>query len=403
MSLAVVCARGKVALPKKTPKRDPDAIRDYKSSDQFVLRRIEKFGKLSRSAERALIEQWKSDNSDQKALRAIFRHNQRLVAKIAFQYLNRGLELCELIQEGNVGMYRALVKFKPETGNKFSTCATWWIREGIDRAVKNKGRMIRIPVNAMQTMNAIKKQMDENRDDGSLPMNRKQLAEHFKVGRDEIERHLSYLSLPISLDVPQQRYHPGNASTMCDSLSDVEEKQPEEQIERKSDYEQLRSWVDLLPRRDKLFISKMFGLADGHPRTRAQMAALYKTKEQDIHKREKQIISKLKSISDGHIINGDYSAKPKELVWSKPDPMQYNYGESIIKVELYCAGRTAKTYDVFLESGDWPADVTLINFCDGGNPFCQTHGGGLVAAGDEENHKVVTVFRKASGGELSGT
>lgn len=287
-------------------KKDNTAIKRYGHSDQFVLRRADKSPPLKPDREREVIARWKADNNDQEALHIIFMHNQRLVAKEAGKHIGRGLEFCELVQEGNIGMFRALKKFKPELNYKFSTYATWWIKEGIDRAIKNKARMIRIPVNVQQVTANIQKACSQSISNDQVTLNSSQLAERFGMSVEDAEKHKIYLSSHISLDKPLANYESINIG---DILYDKEELQPQSVIEVSSDHSKVREWVNRLNTEDAEFVYRMFGLIDSCPRTRVQMAELYQTTEQFILRREKKILEQLRQIASQAEINGVYLGK----------------------------------------------------------------------------------------------
>lgn len=299
---------------KKKAKR-AKGIKEYAHSDQFVLRKIDTYSPLSRQEERELIGRWQSNRKDTAALRLLFQRNQRLCAKEAFKNLNKGLEFCELMQEANIGMFKALCRFKLEQGTKFSTYATWWIKEGIDRAIKNKARMIRIPVNAQQKSASIQKTYGQGMlSEEQTLLNSQQLAERCNMSREDVERHRFYLSSHISLDKPLSEF---DSISMGDILFDREELQPQVLVEDSLDYQKLREWVQSLDSEESNFIHKMYGLVDNVPRTRPQMAELFETTEAEIYRREKKIIEKLRSIATRSEINGTYIEKTKK---AKPQP-----------------------------------------------------------------------------------
>lgn len=285
-------------------------FQNYLPCDRFVLRNIDKFlpNKKYKDREHELIRIFQKNKGTRSALAGelVIKHNMKLIAKIAFRFVNRGLCLCELIQEGVIGLIRAAKKFDTYRGTLFSTFAVWWIREGIDRAVKNRGRVVRISVNALQKMTSIEKERQKAAHLGK-PFDIAAVARKYKVSEQYVRDCKRHLRAHISIDAKvADREH----STVADTLSSDQSKQPEELSERNWDFEKVHTWVSMLPPKSADFIRKRYGLIDKQPRTRAEMAMLLRCSEERVNYLEQKILNRLKSLSSAGAINGSYTESP---------------------------------------------------------------------------------------------
>lgn len=212
---------------------------------------------------------------DFEARQSMIEHNLRLVVSIAKGYLGRGVPLADLIEEGNLGLMHATTKFEPERGFRFSTYATWWIRQAVERAVMNQGRVIRLPVHVVRELQQVLRARRMLENDPAFAERRNGLeGEGVRVedvaallGREvqEVADLLAMAETPRSLDAAVDRSDDDH--TLGDSLADTEAQDPtgithSHEVERLLD-----NWIDALSAREKEVLEGRFGLHDREPET----------------------------------------------------------------------------------------------------------------------------------------
>ena len=212
---------------------------------------------------------------DFEARQSMIEHNLRLVVSIAKGYLGRGVPLADLIEESNLGLMHATTKFEPERGFRFSTYATWWIRQAVERAVMNQGRVIRLPVHVVRELQQVLRARRMLENDPAFADRRNGLeGEGVRVedvaallGREvqEVADLLAMAETPRSLDAAVDRSDEDH--TLGDSLADTEAQDPtgithSHEVERLLD-----NWIDALSAREKEILEGRFGLHDREPET----------------------------------------------------------------------------------------------------------------------------------------
>lgn len=242
------------------------------------------------AAERARACHRKADGDAARA--RLIEANLRLVVSIARRYVNRGLPIDDLVQEGNIGLMRAAEKFDHRMGNRFSTYATWWIRQSVTRAIAEQSRIIRLPVHMSQLLTQIRWTSDQLTQQLQRTPTDAELAAAMNQPEERIRQVLQASSAPASLEAPVGE---DGDQTVGDRVPDDGEG-PFEHIERQSQAELLASIVEQLPERDRLVLELRYGLRDDQPRTLAEVGRVLGTTRERARQLEAQALRALRSM-----------------------------------------------------------------------------------------------------------
>ncbi len=232
----------------------------------------------------------------------LIRANARLVISVAKKYIGRGVPFLDLIQEGNIGLIRATNKFEYQRGHKFSTYATWWIRQAVSRAVADQGRTIRVPVHMGDQLNRMRRvQLQLLQELGRDP-SIEELAVGMETTPDKVENLLEISRRPVSLETP---IDDDGDSTFGDFVEDVNSPAPAEEVATHLLHEQLQQALDRLPAREAQILRLRYGLEDGRVYTLEEVGQTIGVTRERVRQLEAQALNRLRQ-SSAHIILRDY-------------------------------------------------------------------------------------------------
>ena len=246
------------------------------------------------------LREWVDDG--ELAQEHLVRANARLVISVPKKYIGRGVPFLDLIQEGNIGLIRATNKFDYRRGHKFSTYATWWIRQAVSRAVADQGRTIRVPVHMGDQLNRMRRiQLQLTQELGRDPLI-DELAVRMETTPDKIENLLEIARRPVSLETPIDE---DGDSTFGDFVEDVNSPAPAEEVATNLLHEQLRTALDRLPTREAQILRLRYGLEDGRVYTLEEVGQAIGVTRERVRQLEAQALNRLRQ-SSAHVILRDY-------------------------------------------------------------------------------------------------
>jgi len=221
--------------------------------------------------------------------------NTRLVISVAKRYTERGIPFLDLVHEGIIGLIRATKKFNPEMGNRFSTYATWWIRQAITRAIDNHGRTIRLPVHKNVEINRLSAARNRLLQDFGRKPTIEELAHTLERSQAEINEILRIGQAPISLETPQDG---DDNRVLADSLPDVDIPSPEDVTTRSLMQEQVRDVIDALPMREAQVLLLRYGFHDGKSHTLQEVGDRMGITRERVRQIENQALTKLRTTGE---------------------------------------------------------------------------------------------------------
>ena len=267
-----------------------DAFAD--DSVRLYLREIGKIPLLTPEKEADLAQ--RIVKGDKKAKDKMVESNMRLVVSIAKRYGGRGLDFLDLIQEGNTGLLRAVEKFDPEKGFKFSTYATWWVRQAITRAIADQARTIRIPVHMVETINKVLRTTRKLTSELNREPTIEEIASELHMEPDKVDYVMRIKQDIASLDASVGRDGDDEDSVLGDFVEDEERISPEDSAANQILKEQLSEIISTLTDREQKIIRLRFGIGGGRPHTLEEVGAEFDVTRERIRQIEAKALSKLR-------------------------------------------------------------------------------------------------------------
>lgn len=288
-------------------EEEQDTAEDVLDNNQYLddisddsvrlhLREIGKIPLLSSEEELELAQRVK--DGDKKAKDKMAEANMRLVVSIAKRYSGRGLDFLDLIQEGHTGLLRAVEKFDPEKGFKFSTYATWWIRQAITRAIADQARTIRIPVHMVETINKLLRTQRRMTQELNREPTLEELSKELDMEPDKIEYVMKIKQDISSLDAGVGRDGEDEDSVLGDFIEDEDTATPEESAASQLLKEQVQQVLSTLSDREQKIVRMRFGLDSGKSHTLEEVGQEFAVTRERIRQIEAKALTKLRKHKD---------------------------------------------------------------------------------------------------------
>ena len=286
---------------EKVAPRELDLSAKSASSDP-VRRYLSDIGKVKLlTAEQEVSLARRIERGDEAAKRQLVEANLRLVVSIARRHAGHGMSLLDLIQQGNLGLIRAVEKFDYHRGFKFSTYATWWIRQAITRGLADQARTIRIPVHVVDTLNKLIRVQRKLMQDTGRDPTPEEIGTEMGVSADKVREILKVTQVPVSLETS---VGDEGDSQLGDFLEDDAAPPPPVAVEGALQSEELVSVLGLLTRRERAVLELRFGLRDGKPQTLEEVGRQFGLTRERIRQIEAKTLAKLKAFREAQRLRG---------------------------------------------------------------------------------------------------
>lgn len=285
------------AVPEPAPAAEPEFLNDV---TQIYLNEIGANPLLT--PEQELSYSRLARQGDEAARQKMIEHNLRLVVNIAKHYLNRGMPLLDLVEEGNLGLIHALDKFDPERGFRFSTYATWWIRQNIERAIMNQSRTIRLPVHVVKELNAVLRAMRHLEAASARETGIEEIAQLLDKPVDEVRQVLALNEHVASLDAPLEI---DPSLSIGESLADEAAETPEMQIHTAEVEHLVTEWIGMLSDKQRQVIEYRYGLNGCEVATLEELAERLSLTRERVRQIQIEALAQLRRILKRHGVSKD--------------------------------------------------------------------------------------------------
>jgi RNA polymerase nonessential primary-like sigma factor len=284
-----------------TTQVQPAAENDFFSDvTQLYLNEIGANPLLTAAEELAIARRVCAGDFDARQI--MIERNLRLVVNIAKHYLNRGIPLLDLVEEGNLGLMHALEKFDPERGFRFSTYATWWIRQNIERAIMNQSRTIRLPVHVVKELNQVLRAQRNIEATASGESTLEEIAERLGRSVEDVRRVLALSEHTASLDAPLD-IDPG--LSIGESLADDQQLPADTQIQNAEVGKLVREWLGMLSEKQRMVIRHRYGIDECELLTLEELAARLELTRERVRQIQLEALGQLRRILKRHGISRD--------------------------------------------------------------------------------------------------
>ena len=275
----------------KSPKVASQSYSHDKDPATLYLAQLSKLPVLTKEQEQDYFKRYQA--GDKEAYNKIVEGNLRLVVKISKRYLNRGLAMLDLIEEGNLGLLHAIEKFECERGFRFSTYATWWIRQCIERAIMNQSRHIRLPVHVIKQLSGYLNASGKVGKGLNEKISAEEIADHFDDEIEDVQKLMRYKLDTLSLD---DKVFEGSDASLGQSVADTKVADPADIVGDQCSVALLEEWLSKLESLDYEVIVRRFGLAGHSPKTLEDVGAEMGLTRERVRQLQLRAIARLRRI-----------------------------------------------------------------------------------------------------------